>query len=201
MIDSITEVIKARLGIGSGATYPLVEVLSNVDNQVYKVRALPDRQQAADLIARIRIRLAKFTEHLEKTYPDKSQVQRMVKNFKAEPRRFLESTPDAAHTSYSVNKGEQIHLCLRQRKGGDESLVNEEVMMFVSLHELAHSITQTIGHGPDFWNNFGWILKEAENNGFYKHQNFAAQPVSYCGVSITDQPRYNPEKDDGFVDY
>jgi hypothetical protein len=192
------DTIKSTLGLSS---YPLVEVRSTVDNQMYKVRALPDRQEAADLIARIRIRLAKFTEYLEKRYPDKSQVQRMVRNFRAEPARFLESTPDAAHTSYSVNKGEKVHLCLRQRGGGSEALVGEEVMMFVSLHELAHSITQTIGHGPDFWNNFGWILREAETNGYYKHQDFAAQPVSYCGVSITDQPKYDPDKDDGFIDF
>jgi hypothetical protein len=198
MFDSITNIIKSTIGVSS---YPLVEVKSTVDNQIYKVRALPDRQEAADLIARIRIRLAKFTEYLEKKFPDKGQVQRMVKNFRADPNRFLEATPDAAHTSYSVNKGEQIHLCLREREGNNEALVNEDVMMFVALHELAHSITNTIGHGPDFWNNFGWLLKEAENNGFYKYQNFNARPVSYCGVSITDQPKYDPKKDDGFIDY
>jgi hypothetical protein len=198
MLDTITNAIKDTIGL---STYPLVEVKSTVDNNVYKVRALPDRQEAADLIARIRLRLMKFTEHLEKKYPDKSQVKRMVSNFRADPNRFLEATPDAAHTSYSVNKGERVHLCLRQRSGGNESLVGEEVMMFVALHELAHSITQTIGHGPDFWNNFGWILREAENNGFYKYQNFAAQPVSYCGVSITDQPKYDPSKDEGFTNF
>jgi hypothetical protein len=199
MFDSITTALKASIGI-TGA-YPLVEVRSTVDSHTYKVRALPDRQEAADLIARIRIRLAKFTEYLEKKFPDKSQVRRMIRNFRADPKRFLEATPDAAHTSYSVNKGERVHLCLRQRAGADESLVGEEVMMFVALHELAHSITETIGHGPDFWNNFGWILREAEGNGFYTYQNFTAQPVTYCGVSITDQPTYNHEKDDGFTDY
>jgi hypothetical protein len=198
MFDSITEKIKSAIGV---STYPLVEVKSTVDNRIYKVRDLPDRQQAADLIARLRLRLARFCEYLEKTYPDKSQVKRLVANFRAEPDRFLESTPDAAHTSYSVNKGEKVHLCLRQRTPGNESLVNEDVMMFVVLHELAHSITQSIGHGPDFWNNFGWILKEAEYKGFYTHQDFTAQPVAYCGVSITDQPKYDPEKDEGFMNY
>jgi hypothetical protein len=198
MLDAITEKIKSAIGV---STYPLVDVKSSVDNQIYKVRALPDRQQAADLIARIRLRLARFSEYLETTYPDKPQVKRLVANFRADPKHFLEATPDAAHTSYSINKGEEVHLCLRQRQPGNESLVGEEVMMFVALHELAHSITQTIGHGPDFWNNFGWILREAEHKGFYTHQNFAAQPVTYCGVSITDQPKYDPDKDDGFIDF
>ena len=92
-----------------------------------------------------------------------------------------------------------MHLCLRQRRAGDESLVDENVMTFVTLHELGHCMTESIGHGPDFWNNFAWILKEAEAKGIYTHQNFAAQPVPYCGVSITDQPSYDKSNDEEFA--
>ena len=49
-------------------------------------------------------------------------------------------------------------------------------------------ITKSVGHGQDFWNNFGFLLREAEQQGFYKHQDFKSQPVTYCGVSITDAP-------------
>ena len=107
----------------------------------------------------------------------------------------MEATPDAEHTSYSVNKGESVHLCLRQRQGADENLVNENVMVFVSLHEMAHMITDSVGHEPEFWNNFGWLLKQAENLGVYQYQDFKAHPVRYCGTNITDQPRYDPAKD------
>ncbi len=175
--------------------YPLVSVKSNVDGRTYKVRDMADKQQAADLLAKIRIRLGKLCDSLINKYPAKPQVQRMAQNFKADPDRFLEATPDAKHTSYSVNKGESIHLCLRQRNGPDESLVGEEVMMFVGIHELAHTITKSVGHEPEFWNNFGWLLREAEAMNLYTHQDFRAHPVAYCGVSITDQPTYNPAKD------
>jgi hypothetical protein len=130
-----------------------------------------------------------------KKYPDKPQVKQINRNFKADPNRFLEATPEAEHTSYSVNKGESIHLCLRQRNGPDESLVEENVMVFVSLHELAHVCTESVGHGPDFWNNFGWLLKEAEALNIYQYTDFAATPASYCGVYITDAPKYDPAKD------
>ena len=176
--------------------YPLVEVKSQVDGRKYKVRDLPDKQEAANLLSKVRIRLGKVCDSLAAKYPTKPQVQRMLQNFKADPDRFLEATPDAKHTSYSVNKGETIHMCLRQRNGPDESLVNEDVIMFVGLHELAHTITRSIGHEPEFWNNFGWLLKEAESLGLYKYQDFKAHPVPYCGVRITDQPRYDPARDD-----
>ncbi len=176
--------------------YPLVEVKSEVDGRKYKVRDLPDKQEAANLLSKVRIRLGRVCDSLAAKYPTKPQVQRMLQNFKADPERFLEATPDAKHTSYSVNKGESIHMCLRQRNGPDESLVNEDIIMFVGLHELAHTITKSIGHEPEFWNNFGWLLKEAEALGLYHYQDFKAHPVPYCGVRITDQPRYDPARDE-----
>ena len=178
--------------------FPLVEVRSKVDNKVYRVRDLSDKQGAADLLARIRIKMGNFMTYLETRYQDKPQIKRLVKNFRANPERLLEATPDADHTSYSVNKGEKVHLCLRQREGGGqkEQLVDDNVMMFVALHEMSHMITATIGHGTDFWNNFGFLLKEAESQGIYKHQDFKSHPVSYCGVSITDAPSYDASKDD-----
>jgi hypothetical protein len=168
-----------------------------VDGKQYKVRNMPDKLQAANLMAALRLRLVKLCDTLEKKYPDKLQVKQMVRNFRSDPSRFMEATPDSEHTSSTVNKGESIHMCLRQRDGTDESLVNENVMMFVSIHELSHICTESIGHGPDFWNNFGWLLKEAEAIGVYQYTDFSAHPVSYCGVYITDSPRYDPAKDGG----
>jgi hypothetical protein len=178
-----------------GSNYPLVSVKSTVDGRSYKVRDLSDKQEAANLMATVRMKLAKLCHMLEQKYPDKAQVRMIVKNFRDDPDRFIESTPDASHTSYSVNKGEEIHLCLRQRGGGNESLVDENVMVFVGLHELGHVCTESVGHGADFWNNFGWLLKEAEAAGIYRYTDFQAHPVAYCGVNITDSPRYDPSKD------
>ena len=152
--------------LGNGR-FPTVYVKASIDGKLYKVRDMPD----------------------------KAQVKQMVQNFRSDPERFIEATPDSEHTSSTVNKGESINMCLRQRDGPDESLVNENVMMFVALHEFAHICTESIGHGPDFWNNFGWILKEAEMLGLYQYTDFSAHPVGYCGVHITDSPRYDPSKD------
>lgn len=191
----MSNLIQSLLGGIFPSSYPLVPVTSTVDGRTYKVRDLSDKQNAANLLAKLRLKLSTLCDNLEKKYPDKAQVKQIARNFHADPDRFLEATPDAQHTSYSVNKGEAIHLCLRQRQTHDESLVQENVMMFVALHELAHICTKDIGHTPDFWNNFGWLLKEAEAMGLYTYTDFQAQPVSYCGMSITDSPRYDPAKD------
>ena len=192
ILDAANNIFKSIMG---GGNYSSTWVTSTVDGKQYKVRDMPDKQQAANLMSQLRLRLVKLTDTLEKKYPDKPQVKHLVQNFRADPARYIEATPDSEHTSYSINKGEQIHMCLRQRSGPDESLVDENVMTFVALHELGHVCTESIGHGPDFWNNFGWLLKEAEAIGLYRYTDFQAHPVSYCGVYITDSPRYDPAKD------
>jgi hypothetical protein len=175
--------------------FPLVPVRSTIDGKEYNVRDLPDKQQAANLMATLRKKLITLCDALEKKYPDKPQVKLMVANFRSDPERFMEATPDSEHTSSTINKGESIHMCLRQREGRDESLVDENVMMFVALHEFSHILTESIGHGSDFWLNFGWLLNEAEGMNLYKYTDFAAHPVKYCGIAITDSPKYDPTKD------
>lgn len=187
------DIMKSIFGVSN---YQLVDVVSKVDGKTYRVRDMPDKQKAADLMAEIRLRMNKLKLHVESKYPDKPQVKQLKTNFKAEPTRMFESTPDAEHTSYSVNKGESVHFCLRQREPDQpENLVETDVMTFVAIHEMAHMITKTVGHGPDFWNNFGWLLREAEDIGIYKRRDFRAQPVAYCGMKITDQPTYDASKD------
>ena len=192
ILDSANSLFRSIMG---GGQFPSTYVMSTVDGKQYKVRDMPDKQEAANLMARIRGKLVKLCDSLEKKYPDKPQVKQMVRNFRSDPSRFMEATPDEEHTSSTINKGESIHMCLRERDGVNESLVDDNVMLFVAIHELAHVCTESVGHGPDFWNNFGWLLKEAEALGIYKYTDFSAHPVSYCGVYITDSPRYDPAKD------
>jgi hypothetical protein len=191
-LSQLTSLVRNMFSTNS--RYPTVKVRSTVDGREYKVRDLPDKQRAANMLANLRLRLENLMNELTKSHPNKPQVQRLVQNFRADPNRFLESTPDAEHTSYSVNKGEEVHFCLRQRDG-TESLVDENVMMFVAIHEMAHMITKSIGHDAEFWNNFGWLLREAESKNLYRPMDFKSHPVMYCGVSITDSPKYDPSKD------
>jgi hypothetical protein len=193
--SSLQHALQRTKQLFGGGNYPMTTVTSKVDGQTYRVRDMGDKQAAADLMARIRLKMKKLKIHLEATFPDKPQVKLLSRNFDAEAHRLGEATPDDEFTSFSVNKGEEVHFCLRQREGRDESLVDENIVMFVAIHEMGHIITKTIGHGPDFWNNFGWLLQQAERIGVYKPQNFAAQPAPYCGMKITDQPTYDASKD------
>ncbi len=169
--------------------YPMAYVEASVDNKRYYVRNLPDKEEAANRLARIRINLCKLKNYLNEKYASRIPfVRQLVQNFNCEADQFSESTPEAVHTSYTVDK-EKVFMCLRQRNDKEE-LVSENVLTFVALHEMAHMGTSTIGHSPDFWNNFAWLLKQAEELKIYEYTDFASHPVEYCGVHITDSPTY-----------
>lgn len=171
--------------------YPTTPVRSRVDGETYVVRALPDKQEAADRLARLRARVVTLLQHLKTKHEAHPITVRLVANFDAQPHRFAESTPDAAHTSYSVNKGEKVFMCLRQRGGEvDDVLVEDNVLAFVALHELAHIGTSEVGHTRAFWDNFAWLLERAEAAHVYTYTDFAAHPVPYCGIAITDAPKH-----------
>lgn len=216
------------------ASYDVIMVKSNINGKSYLVRNLPDRQEAANSLARISIKLESLVDIIKtagyetiynkylkndidkETYASsnntikrdtisgqeggninnqeiekiiknklKDDIARLVANFN--PDAFSETTPDAKYTSYSVNKGEKIVFCLRDKKEG-EALVKENIMTFVAIHELGHLMTKSIGHEPEFWNSFKLLLKIAIDNGLYKNIDFNKTPKDYCGVKITDTP-------------
>jgi hypothetical protein len=169
--------------------YDMALVKSGLDGENYLVRNLPDKHEAADRLAEVRKRVLRLMDHFKQTLRDHPISADILKNFDAAPERFSESQPDSSHTSYTLNKGEKMYVCLRQ-KNATEDLVDTNVLTFVTLHELGHIGTKEIGHTPLFWNNFAWILKQAEEIGIYEFQDFSEQPVEYCGISITDQPKY-----------
>lgn len=161
----------------------LVKVISDVDNEAYTVQIKDDSKEAADLIAKIKKRLITLLEHLKKTYgTGDNRVSLLEGNFR--PDAIKEGIQKPGYTSYSVNKGEEIILCLRNKN----SLVDINTMMFVVLHEFAHLATESIGHTTEFWDNFKWILEESINIGIYTKQDFEKKSVEYCGMDITSSP-------------
>ena len=163
----------------------LVKEVSDVDGKSYLVRNMPDKKEAANLIAKTKQKLIKLADYLENKYPNDPRTERIIVNFK--PDKIMESTPDSKYTSYSVNKGEKVVLCLRSRNSKEE-LVEDNVLMFVALHEMGHICTKSIGHTDEFWTNFKWLLQKSIEIKIYKKQDFRKDPQEYCGTTITDSP-------------
>jgi hypothetical protein len=155
-------------------------VKSRVDGRKYLMRKLPDRAEAADMMASMSSKLTKLVRHMKARYGDKPDVQQLYANWS--PDALSEGGTEIGYTSYSVNKGEKIVMCLRQT---DNTLVEENVVLYVAIHELGHLMTDEIGHTQKFWDNFKWLLHNAIEIGVYKKVDYTKAPQSYCGINIT----------------
>ena len=66
-------------------------------------------------------------------------------------------------SSYTIDKS-KIYLCVKDENG---KYYSDNTLMHVILHELAHVQSTSIGHTPEFHQNFEEILAQAENAGLY----------------------------------
>lgn len=160
--------------------YGEVEYVKAEDNREYLVRNLDDKQEAADLLASIGKDLKKLVQHMLAKYPDSPDAQMLYKNYN--PSSISEGSPDSGYTSYSVNKGEKIILCIRQK---DKKFVEKNTIMYVAIHELGHLMTDEVGHTPKFWKNFKWLLTESIEQQIYKQEDYGEKPQDYCGIKIS----------------
>jgi hypothetical protein len=51
-------------------------------------------------------------------------------------------------------------------------------------------MTSSIGHKRDFWDNFKFMLEQANEIGVYQPVNYAQKPREYCGMTIDNNPFY-----------
>jgi len=155
-------------------------VKSKVDNRKYLVKNLKDSQEAADILARINTKILILIDYMLTKYPDNLDIQFLHKNYN--PKNISEGYPEEGYTSYTVNKGEKIIVCIRQK---NNNFVDENIILYPVIHELAHCAIKEIGHTNKFWDTFKWFLKEAVAIGIYEKIDYNAYNVPYCGITLT----------------
>lgn len=165
----------------------VVYIKSDVDDQYYLVRDLNDKQQASNMLAKIKRNILYVTEYLTlnigKHPEQRNHIQQLASRIKNV--EVLESTEDSVYTSYSVNKGEQIVFCLRSRKIQNE-MHKFNLLMYVVLHEMSHVACPEYGHTPLFKTIFAFITNIAMELNLYTKIGFDQNPEEYCGLMITD---------------
>jgi hypothetical protein len=162
----------------------LTDVVSTIDNRSYRVRKLPDKLDAANKLAEISESLTELVDHVYLTDKDKEGVIQLKNNFNS--RNIIENAPGGQYTAYSVNKGEQLALCLRDAESG--SFIELNLILFVSIHELAHVMTDEVGHTDKFWDNMKYLLEQGKTIGIYVPEDYGKKPKMYCGQEINSTP-------------
>jgi hypothetical protein len=167
--------------ISNGDAY----VKSSIDQEYYLVRNLPDKQQASDLLARIKQNIFIFTNHLyinRTTNYSKYKSYIEALNDRIQNVILEESSEYSLYTSYSVNKGKKIVFCLRSKSTG--KLYDINLLMYVALHEVAHIACPEYGHSKLFIDIFAYLVQIAIQQNIYKKINFDLVPYEYCGLII-----------------
>jgi hypothetical protein len=172
----------------SSDSFQLKCVVSDVDGNKYCVRERTKLVLAADLLAQCTVNMKKLVAHMETTYPDQDNVRRLVANF--DPQQVCETLPTSEFTAYSENKGEKLAFCLNTTKEGGK-LIDSNTLMFIALHEMAHIMTESIGHKDEFWRNFKFLLQNAAEIKIYEPVDYKAKPKQYCGIEINDNPYFD----------
>ena len=169
-------------------------VISDVDGKKYCVRDRKKLYESADMLANTTANCRTLIDHVVEKYGDEDKrVYRLRTQFKAN--KVYEILPTSKFTAYSENKGEKLAFCLNTTKNGEER-IDQNTLQFVAFHELAHIATLSVGHTEEFWRNFQFILKEAEELGIYQVVNYKDNPVEYCGMTINSSPYFRKNKED-----
>ena len=149
-----------------------------------------------DFLAKIDIKARKIIKHMKDNHlPTKKIALRTHNRFKDSR---IGETPqgEKSGAAFTINKGDIYICCITKGKFNDENDT-----FFVCLHELAHVMSNSYGHGEEFKINFNFIVKLAVKLGLWKDPKYEEKSVDYCGVQVTNSPCSNSSCDKNSLDY
>ena len=162
----------------------LEKIKANNGNE-YLVRNLSDKVEAANKLGSISDSLKNLVNNLNENDDKKGEYIKQLKE-SFNPEYITENIPGSIYVAYSVNKGEELSLCIRDKDS--EEFIDNNTIIFVAIHELSHIMTPETGHTPLFWDNMKYLLEQASSQGIYMPQDYSQSPVEYCGMDINSTP-------------
>ena len=165
-------------------TTEAVYIKSDLNNKEYFVQNTTEREEAAYILSIIDNKIGLFKNYLNKNVNNYPQFKPYIDQFCSRVNKMViyENSTSGNYTSYTVNKGEELVLCLRSKKTGQLHDIN--LITYVVLHELTHIACPEIDHTPLFTEIFKFFVKIAVDIKIYTYVNYQLDPKEYCGISI-----------------
>lgn len=162
--------------------------ISPIDNKSYMVHDVDDKKDASELLSIVKDKIRVLREHFANSdnVREYDSFRPYIKQFceRSKEIELYENIPDGKNTSFTVNKGEEMALCLRSIR--TKNLHDINLIMYVVLHELSHIACPQEHHTPLFKEIFKFFIVTAANLGLYRITDYENFPEEYCGIPINE---------------
>jgi hypothetical protein len=164
-------------------------IIEGIDGNNYYVRDDKDKDKAVTTLYELRQNIKKLINFIEKNsenckeYAIYKENINLIKN-NIDSVIIKETPKTSSYTSYSVNKGEELYLCIRSKNTNEIHDIND--LLYVAIHEIAHIGCPEIGHTNLFFKINLYLLKKAVEFNLYKYDNYNNNPKEYCGINLNN---------------
>ena len=166
-----------------------INIMEGIDGNNYYVRNNNDQDLAVKILCEIRQKIKQLINFIEENnildeeYKIYKENINLIKN-KIDDVKIKETPKTSNYTSYSVNKGEELFLCIRSKKTNEIHDIND--LLYVAIHEIAHIGCPEIGHTNLFFKINLYLLKKAVEFNLYNYDNYNNNPREYCGIDLNN---------------
>lgn len=159
---------------------------SGLDNKEYLVLNLDDKDKASYMLSIINKRINILKKYLSENIDKYPEYKPYIEQFNDRTKNIVlqENPPNGKYTSYTVDKGKEIALCLRSKNTGELHDIN--LVMYVVLHELAHVACPEVDHTELFKKIFIFLIQIANMLDVYHQTDYQGIPHEYCGLTISE---------------
>ena len=157
-------------------------------NNYYLVNNLSDAQVAVNTLDKLMYTVKILIEKIINENNSNPENDKYIKYIKIIydklPSIIIKESPlNNKFTSYNINKGQEIVLCLRDKKTYEFHDFNE--LLYVTLHEIAHIGCTDIGHTNLFVSINQYLLKKAIYYNLYNYIDYRKNNKKYCGLILS----------------
>ncbi len=159
-----------------------------IDGNTVYVRDGEDKRKSAELLNDLTNRMFALRDYLVNNiemFSNQSEldyIERLKNKFTRTGTKIYETDFNSSYTSYAINKGEEIAFCIRCKPSGELHDIN--LLMYVAVHEMAHTACKDNGHTELFNKVFRFLLTQAVKLGLYEYEDYNRNPVIYCGMRL-----------------